>query len=126
MVQEGFTTALHPDVWAEFQKYHWPENFHELRETIRACVSASGGKLIEIGHIPVKVREAVAQQSAGKRNPPPRKVISLEWVLEQVERRMILRAMKQSGVNRANLADRLGMARATLLRRLKALGIAPE
>ena len=76
----------------------------------------------------MKIRAAVSRRTVTELagSSPAKKVISLEWVLEQVEHRMILRAMKQANANRADLAERLGMARATLLRRLKALGLDKE
>ena len=82
---------------------------------LRASASASGR--IESGHLPLSFR-AAPTRVPHKPAPP------LDAILEQVEARMIRMALQKSKGNRADAADRLGITRSRLLRRIEALKIA--
>jgi DNA-binding NtrC family response regulator len=105
-------------------RYSWPGNFHELERVLLSAGQHARGKLIEPGDLPARVRmqlKLAETPSASPGKPPP-----LDALLEQVERRMLVTAMRKAGGNKSKAAEWLGIWRARLIRRLEALGIDKE
>ncbi len=96
------------------QAFEWPGNIRQLeREMGRAALFLEEGQLLETRHLQEEIR------SGGRRSAPR----ELKEVLEQVERREIERALAECGGDTAAAADRLGIGRSTLYRRMKDLGV---
>jgi DNA-binding NtrC family response regulator len=96
----------------------WPGNFRELLDTL-AGIDGEGP--IRPEQLPRTLREAASleAQPLPKNDPGPK----LDDVLIQVERRMLMVALKESQGNATKAADWLGIARARFLRRAEALGV---
>ncbi len=94
--------------------YNWPGNIRELEtEMARAVLFLGDGELLDS----VRLAATVLEASAGGRMEG-----TLAQVLEQAERSAVQQALAAtSGVTEA--ARRLGVSRATLYRRMKALGV---
>jgi transcriptional regulator with PAS, ATPase and Fis domain len=91
----------------------WPGNVRQLeREMARAALFLDGGDLLETRHLQVT-------------GPPPEPAVAtdLRSLLETVERREIERVLAACGGDTADAAKRLGLARSTLYRRLRDLGV---
>jgi DNA-binding protein Fis len=116
--QRETTTAFQSAVAA----WSWPGNLREWRSAI-ALAEAQTPATLDVDHLPEAIRrgavDARARQPVRGKRPSP----SLDETLEQVERRLIELAMKQSRGDQTAAAERLGMHRSRLLRRLQALGI---
>jgi DNA-binding NtrC family response regulator len=116
----GFTEP----VWAAFRKYNWPGNQDELQQVIREAREACTGKLITAGDLPFRFRTG---QEAQRVNPPrPDRLQSLAERLEDVEREHIRQALVLSDQNKSQAAERLGITRPKLYRRMQQLGLISE
>src|SRR5207253_5896942 len=94
--------------------YSWPGNLRELYEVlVGACLRAKGDT-IEPGDLPFHLRHAPL---------PAEKPLSLDAVLEQVERRLIVQALRLAKNNKSRAAELLTIWRARLLRRMENLDI---
>lgn len=101
-------TAIDPEAMAHLTTYRWPGNVRELESIIELAVVHAGDDVVGIEDLPSELtREAV---------PPARGRISAH------ERRWLLDMLKRTGGNRSMAARMLGISRATLYRRLAAMG----
>lgn len=106
-VVEGIT----PEAMDVLTAYPWPGNVRELRNALeRMVVLSRGGKL------------AVRDIPAGIRDHTPRRggiaVGANEMSLDEVEKQMIVRALRACNGNRTKAAKQLGISRRTLHRKL--------
>ena len=94
--------------------FRWPGNIRQLEnEMSRAALFLDEGELLDTARLSEEVRTA---RSGG--NPA-----TLAELLERVERDEIVIALEAAAGNTDEAAERLGLSRATLYRRIKALGI---
>jgi DNA-binding NtrC family response regulator len=108
---EGFTPAAYELLAA----YDWPGNIRELRNLVERMVVLSRGKLLDIKDIPAQVRE----QSGGAGEVR----IDAELTVDEMEKRMIIQALEKTGGNRTKAAEKLGISRRTLHRKLNQYGL---
>lgn len=87
----------------------WPGNVRELESVLAAAVMRSMGSDIALQHLP-----------DGYRDPGHGRNIS---TLERAQRDALIQALEETGGNKASAAERLGIARSTLYRKIRALGI---
>ncbi|MFK7734765.1 MAG: helix-turn-helix domain-containing protein [Pirellulaceae bacterium] len=114
--------SVAPDALALLEAYPWRENLRELEATIRSAVElAVLTKTIQISHLPVEVRTFAG--TGLQETSPEVESISLDEVLEEVEKIVLRRAMRLSPRNRAQVARWLGISRPRLLRRISQLGL---
>jgi transcriptional regulator with PAS, ATPase and Fis domain len=103
------------------ESYSWPNNLRELYGALATAHARAAEGIIEPSHFPASVRLAVRlQETSGARNQQP---LPLDQVLEQVERRLIVLALRRHQGNKSKAAEWLGIWRPRLLRRMEALGI---
>ena len=109
---EGAAPTLAADALRALQAYSWPGNVRELENVLqRAIVVADGGAILR-RDLPRRILDpASATPPAGTRT------------LEEVENQTILEAYERSGGNVSEIARELGIARATLYRKLKKLDL---
>jgi two-component system response regulator AtoC len=105
---QGFT----PDALDILLQYNWPGNVRELRTAIEHAVVFARGDRIGARDLPARVRKLPSGPSAAQ------PVISAAMTLEEAEKEMIIRALKETGGNRTLAAKKLGMHRRTLHRKL--------
>ncbi len=107
----GRRKTLDPWIVAALTAYPWPGNVRELRNaTLRALLAAEDGRLLtehfELG------------PTLGTTHEPP-----LRYPTALTDRRRLVRALHDSGGNRKEAAQSLGIARSTLYQRIRRLGI---
>ena len=97
----------------ELTAHSWPGNIRELRSAIaRACLFLEDGELVESQHLWRTLRR--------KMEGPPR---TLKERINRFEKQQIEQALQATHGDAVSAAQRLGMSRATIYRRMKALGI---
>ena len=106
---------LHPDAVEALMNHTWPGNVRELRTALEHAVVLCRGNSITLRDLPPSVRgePAVASHSAvrdmlGKKNV----------TMEDAEKAVIIRALKECNGNRTKAAKKIGMSRRTLHRKL--------
>jgi transcriptional regulator with AAA-type ATPase domain len=107
-------TELSPEVWDALRRHDWPGNLRELHNVLAGACGRARGARVELADLPWHLRSPAPQ--------PPR-LLPLKSLLEQVERRLIEVALKQTGGNKSRAADMLAVWRPQLLQRMKKLGI---
>ncbi len=104
------------EAMARILDYDWPGNVRELRTAVEHAVVMCAGPMIGPRDLPPALRESPTiiptYGETGK-----------DLNLQETERALILRALEQTGGNRVNAAEQLGISRRTLHRRLKELNI---
>jgi len=95
--------------------YAWPGNVRELRNYIERAVVLSKGDKITLRELPAEVRETAA--TAGGQMLPG-KIARADITIEEAEKQMIVRALRETNGNRTEAAKRLGISRRTLHRKL--------
>jgi hypothetical protein len=111
---EGTVQTLSAETLDVLRGHLWPGNLLELHTTLAEASKNADGQRIEVGELPWYLR-----------NPPPpaERNVPLDTLLEQVERRLILLALRKARNNKTRAAEILAIWRPRLLRRMEALGI---
>ena len=107
----AFATGCSPLAMRLLQRHPWPGNVRELSAAVASALIRAGGGRIEAHQLPPEIRTAPGGQryhAAG----------------EDGERSAILEALERTNGALAQAAQRLGMGRTTLWRKMKAYGIA--
>jgi two-component system response regulator AtoC len=110
---------LSPEAMESLLAYDWPGNVRELKGAIDSGVTLATGPKVALRDLPLTVRggaHVLAPQPAS---------INDEMNVHDNERRLIVRALEESGGNRTEAAKKLGISRRTLHRRLNELRL-PE
>jgi two-component system response regulator HydG len=102
-----------PGVMDAFIGYSWPGNVRELENIVERTVIMSGEDTITLGDLPPGI---AGPQGEGDRTPFPTS-------LRDVERETILKTLNQTGGNRTQAAQILGITRKTLQNKIKEYGI---
>jgi DNA-binding NtrC family response regulator len=96
------------------RSHDWPANVRELQEVILATCRRAKGERVEPGDLPFSIKHGPL---------PAERHLPLDALLEQVERRLIVLAMKLAQNNQTRAAELLEVWRPRLLRRMEKFGI---
>ena len=94
--------------------YSWPGNVRELRTAIEHAVVLCRGEKIGARDLPVSVRNGV--ENAG--GEPQKLLARGELTVDEAEKQLIMRALKETNGNRTLAARKIGLSRRTLHRKL--------
>ncbi len=100
--------------------YRWPGEFAELQWAVEQAAERATGPRVEAEDLPRRVRWAFDDAASP---PIDREPIDLPQFLAEVEREVIMRALRIAKGNKAQAARLLGLNRPRLYRRLAELGI---
>jgi two-component system nitrogen regulation response regulator NtrX len=105
---------------AYFLTYDWPGNVRELRNMVERLVIMSPRDTIGVDDLPLplRARDETGPASEGRER-------SLKEAREQFERAYILAELRSHDWNMTRTAERLGIERSHLYRKLKAYHITP-
>jgi len=106
---------------AALRGYPWPGNVRELRNVIERLMIMVPGDVIGAVHLGLPGAAAVSPPAAGEEFAMP-----LQEARERFEREHIMRALAASHGNMSRTAERLGMERSNLYRKMKAYGLLPS
>jgi two-component system response regulator HydG len=98
------------------QAYDWPGNVRELLSVLESAHIQAGGRRIEAQHLTADVRDARGERTDGSERY--RRVSPAED-----ERAAISAALAETGGARSAAAERLGMSRTTLWRKMREYGL---
>jgi two-component system, NtrC family, response regulator AtoC len=111
-------SGLAEETLRALQAYPWPGNIRELRNLLERGLILSRGESVELQHLPPEVGHA----------PPAEDLLRPFWggekrSLEAIEREYILWVLEENEGNRSQTARDLGIARTTLLDKLRKYGM---
>jgi DNA-binding NtrC family response regulator len=114
---------LTADAMQAVLQYRWPGNVRELRTAIEHGVVLATGPKIALKDLPVDVRTGTVPVTTVKGLPAPKVPMTRaeHFNLHDTEERLILRALEETGGNVTRAAQKLGISRRTLHRKLKEL-----
>ncbi|MFS0774937.1 PrpR N-terminal domain-containing protein [Neobacillus sp. 3P2-tot-E-2] len=99
-------------IW-ELENYSWPGNITQLKQVINEAVLLANGPFIEKEDINEILKTKLEETEMGQLN--------LTGTLEEIEMRIIRQVWLEEGMNQTKTAERLGITRTTLWRKLKEL-----
>lgn len=115
---------LTPDAQKFLVSYHWPGNVRELLNCLQTAAAMSHkGKITEEMLIDL-LQKQTTMQPLGIKCELPAHDIQLKALMEQIEKDLILKALKEERNNQTRAASRLGMTRQNLNKKLAKYGIA--
>jgi DNA-binding NtrC family response regulator len=109
--------TINEDAMARLVAYDWPGNVRELENAIERAVALGSGPILHAGDLPSNL-----QYSASERMPQSDELLPLE----ELERRAILRALREVSGDKLAAARLLGIGKTTLYRKLKQYGSAGQ
>jgi DNA-binding NtrC family response regulator len=108
--EAGRMRGISEEAMARLIAYDWPGNIRELENAIERAVALGSGPILHVGDLPSGLHYA-----AGDRMPQADELMPLE----ELERRAILRALREAGGDKLAAARLLGIGKTTLYRKLK-------
>jgi two-component system response regulator HydG len=102
--------GLSNEVLNQFMSYSWPGNVRELEHVIEHAFVICRGQVITLEYIPSEVRDYAKSDKLKKQE---------NFKKEKVSAQEILRALSETGGNKAKAARLLGISRPTLYRKNK-------
>ena len=112
----GPVRTISEDAMRRLMAYDWPGNVRELENTIERAVALGSGPIIHVADLPSNL-----QYPATERLPESDEILPLE----ELERRAILRTLRETGGDKLSAARLLGIGKTTLYRKLKQYHMEP-
>jgi len=116
-------TGFAPAALEALERYAWPGNIRELRNTVERSLLSCSGQIIEVKDLPDAVVESNGPAGADAFSIDKLGQKNLDGWLEEVERRAILDALNQCNGVQAHAARKLGISERSLWHRIKKLSI---
>jgi two-component system response regulator HydG len=114
--------AVAEEVFNVLHRHPWPGNVRQLRNAAERAVVMADGEILLPQHLPLDIlNPPEAAQSSGAPGPAEPPLVTLE----EMEKRMIRRALRETSNNVTVAAERLGIHRNTLRRKITDYGIEP-
>jgi len=106
--------SISEDAMRRLMAYDWPGNVRELENAIARAIALGSGPILHVGDLPSNLQYG---SSAGALERPPSADELLP--LEELERRAIFRALRETSGDKLAAARLLGIGKTTLYRKLK-------
>lgn len=110
---------LPEDIVRYLAEYGWPGNFRELRNVLERAALLAQGRAVRRSDLP-------ALHAAGSDTGPASASGEIDWSLQHSEAQHLRKALQHFEHDVARAAEAIGISRATLYRKLKKHGIAPQ
>ena len=110
-----------PDTMALLKQYRWPGNVRELENAIERAVSLSHGPLLTPDDLPAALRQP--ESRVGDKPEVSDQQDTVCMTLEEVEKRHLIRVLKETKGNKVKAAKILGIDRRTLYRMAERFGL---
>ena len=106
---------LTPEALNLLLAYDWPGNVRELRNAIEQMVVLARAERLTARDVPPQIR--------GGADLTRISVVRAGMTVEEAERQLVVQALKETGGNRTKAAQKIGISRRTLHRKLKEYGL---
>jgi DNA-binding NtrC family response regulator len=106
----GPTRTISDDAMRRLIAYDWPGNVRELENAIERAVAMGSGPIVHVGDLPSNLHYPSSERAPDKDELLP---------MEELERRAILRTLRETGGDKLAAARMLGIGKTTLYRKLK-------
>ena len=106
----GPVRTISEDAMRRLIAYDWPGNVRELENAIERAVALGSGPILSVADLPSNL-----QYPSTERVPEKDEILPLE----ELERRAILRTLRETGGDKLSAARMLGIGKTTLYRKLK-------
>jgi len=113
---EKFSTPQRPvrgvseEAMSRLMAYDWPGNVRELENAVERAVALGSGQALSLTDLPTNLQHGIFERRMGMDDLVP---------LEELERRAIFRALRETGGDKLAAARLLGIGKTTLYRKLK-------
>ncbi|SFG69420.1 4Fe-4S dicluster domain-containing protein [Desulfotomaculum arcticum] len=101
---------------ALFAAYEWPGNVRELKNVIERAFYTADGNIIQVQHLPDYIRQLNGGRKIVRLTP-------MKKAVRNLEKDLIIKALKETNNNKVDAASMLGMPRATFYLKLKEYNI---
>ena len=101
-------------------RYAWPGNVRELRTAVEHAVVLGRGDMIELAGLPQSVQSRGVIHHEKQLTQP---LVDKGVTLEEAEKQLIIRTLKECRGNRTTAARKIGISRRTLHRKLNRYGL---
>ena len=105
--------TISEDAMRRLMAYDWPGNVRELENAVERAVALGSGPILHIGDLPSNL-----QQDSNEKTLDSNELTTIE----EMERRFILRALRETNGDKLAAARLLGIGKTTLYRKLKQYG----
>src|SRR5262249_5619950 len=122
-------TSINDDAMVLLKSYSWPGNVRQLENVLERAVVIAEGPTIGVGELPAEVFQYADEEpikgfsDISDESTVTRPLTPLRRERLRMEREELLRAMAAAHGNKAEAARALGIARSTLVSRLKKFGL---
>lgn len=108
---------ISPEAMNVFLAYDWPGNVRELRNAVEQMVVLARAERLTLRDVPAAVRGAADLTKISAVRP------GITMTVEEAEKQLIIQALKEMDGNRTHAAQKIGISRRTLHRKLKQYGL---
>ncbi len=110
---------IHPEALAALKAFPWPGNIRQLENAMQQAVLVCPGPELQLEHLPQPVQENLFRCNFRTDGPGEGLLVNRD----AQERNVIQQALASVGFSRSRAADRLGVSRVTLYRKMKKYGL---
>jgi two-component system response regulator HydG len=107
---QGLVRTISEDAMRRLIAYDWPGNVRELENAIERAAALGSGPVLHVGDLPSNL-----QYPTSERVPERDEILPIE----ELERRAILRTLRETAGDKLSAARMLGIGKTTLYRKLK-------
>jgi DNA-binding NtrC family response regulator len=108
--------TISEDAMRRLVAYDWPGNVRELENAIERAVALGSGPILHVGDLPSNLQYPTSERAPERDELLP---------LEELERRAILRTLRETSGDKLAAARILGIGKTTLYRKLKQYHVEP-
>ena len=111
---------LTPPVWEALYTYSWPGNVRELENVIERAVVLNSEGMIDLKDLPADITNSKGGLDVDRFIPPD---APLPRTLEEIEEKLIRRALKHSGNVQSHAAEQLGITKSLIQHKMRKYNI---
>jgi DNA-binding NtrC family response regulator len=115
--------SVAPAAWAVLLQHRFPGNVRELSHAVEHAMVLSGGKDIDVTHLPPGMVGAASPETDAMIVPDAAALQPLAVALREFEHQYLTRALKAGDGKRTRTASMLGISRKTLWEKLRNGGV---